>query len=52
MHSFQVKGWLFLAIVLIVVFVVLGTVFAVVWKLLPFILIAAGLYWLYKRFFS
>lgn len=52
MHSFQVKGWLFLAIVLIVVFVVLGTVFAVVWKLLPLILIAAGLCWLYKRFFS
>ena len=49
-RQFGMKGWLMLILVLVVVFAVLGTVFAVLWKLLPLILIAGFVYWLYKKF--
>ncbi len=50
-HSFQIKGGLILLLVVVVLFLVLGTVFAILWKLLPVILIIAGITWLYRRFF-
>ncbi|MFR8547353.1 MAG: DUF1700 domain-containing protein [Lachnospiraceae bacterium] len=51
-HGFGWKQWLVLILVLLVIFMILGTVFAVMWQLLPFILLGAGLYWLYKRFLA
>ena len=51
-HSFQIKGGLLLLAVVVILFLVLGTVFAILWKLLPVILIIAGISWLYRRFFS
>ncbi len=51
-HGFGWKGWLILILVLIVIFTVLGTVFAIAWRLLPVLLIAAGGMWLYRRFTS
>ncbi|MDO4321531.1 MAG: DUF1700 domain-containing protein [Lachnospiraceae bacterium] len=51
-HSFQIKGWLILLLVVVILFLVLGTMFAVLWKLLPVILIIAAISWLYQRFFS
>lgn len=51
-YGFGWKQWLIVILVLLVIFTILGTVFAVVWKLLPFILLGAGLWWLYKRFLS
>lgn len=51
-HGFGWKQWLIVILVLLVVFMILGTVFAVVWRLFPFILLGAGLWWLYKRFLS
>ena len=51
-YGFGWKQWLIVILVLLVVFMILGTVFAVVWRLFPFILLGAGLWWLYKRFLS
>lgn len=51
-YGFGWKQWLIVILVLLVIFTILGTVFAVVWRLLPFILLGAGLWWLYKRFLS
>ncbi len=46
------KSWAILLLVIAVLFLLLGTVFAVLWKLLPVILILAGASWVYRRFFS
>lgn len=51
-YGFGWKQWLIVVLVLLVIFMILGTVFAVVWRLFPFILLGAGLWWLYKRFLS
>lgn len=51
-YGFGWKQWLIVILVLLVVFMILGTVFAVVWRLFPFMLLGAGLWWLYKRFLS
>lgn len=51
-YGFGWKQWLILILVLLVIFAVLGTVFAVAWQLLPFILLGTGLWWLYKKFSS
>lgn len=51
-YGFGWKQWLIVILVLLVVFMILGTVFAVVWRFFPFILLGAGLWWLYKRFLS
>lgn len=54
MHTFHVSGWkvtAILIVVLLLVCIVLGTVVAVVWKLLPVILVAGAALWVYHRFF-
>lgn len=51
-HTFRAKTWLILLLVLIIVCIVLGTVFTILWKLLPFIVIVSVVLWLYRRFFS
>lgn len=51
-HVFGWKSWLILLLVIFLIFLVLGTMFAVLWKLLPFILIVAGASWIYRRFFG
>lgn len=54
-HTFRAGGWklwLILAAVLFVVFCILGTMFAVLWRLLPFLVLGAVLVWIYRRFFS
>ncbi|MDD6615791.1 MAG: DUF1700 domain-containing protein [Lachnospiraceae bacterium] len=43
------KVWLILILVLIVIVGILGTAFAILWKLLPFLLIGAGIVWIYHR---
>lgn len=53
MHHFEVqtsgwKVWLIVILVLVVVIGLLGTVFAILWKLLPFILICAAVVWVYR----
>lgn len=55
MHTFSFGGWkgrLVLIVVLLVIFFILGTMFAIVWRLLPFILLGVLLVWIYRRFFS
>jgi uncharacterized membrane protein len=52
MRTYKIRGWLILLLVLAVICLVLGTVFAVLWKLLPLILIVAAVSWLYHRFFE
>lgn len=44
------KGWAILILILLVVFAVLGTTFMILWRLLPVILIACGITWVYHRF--
>jgi hypothetical protein len=51
----QISGWKVAAIliaILIVFCVLLGTVVAVVWRLLPVLLVIGIVIWLYRRFFS
>ena len=53
-HHFEVqasswKVWLVLILVLIVIVGILGTAFAILWRLLPFLLIGAGIVWIYQR---
>lgn len=43
------KVWLILILVLIVIVGILGTAFAILWKLLPFLLVGAGIVWIYHR---
>lgn len=45
-----VKGWIVLALIVLVVFVLLKTAFMIVWKLLPVILVVTGAVWLYQKF--
>lgn len=55
MHTFRLGGWkatLILTAVVLVIFFILGTMFAIVWRLLPFILLGALLVWIWRRFFS
>lgn len=52
-HHFEVqasswKTWLIVILVIVVVIGLLGTVFAVLWKLLPFLLICAAVVWVYR----
>ncbi len=51
-HKFGFKGWLILILVLAIVFLVLGTLFTILWELLPVLLLIAAGMWIYRRFFS
>lgn len=52
-HTFSgMKVWGIVILAVLLVFLILGTIFAVLWKLLPFILLAAVIMWIYRRFFS
>lgn len=51
-HRFGWKERLILILIIVAVFLILGTVFAVFLKLLPVILLIAAAVWLYRRFFS
>lgn len=51
-HRMGAKGWLILILVLVIICAVLGTVFAVLWKLLPVILVVGAVYWVYKKISS
>ena len=46
------KFWLILIAVLVVIFAVLGTAFAILWKLLPFLIVAGAVMWVYRKFFG
>lgn len=47
----KIKGILILIAVLAVVFLILGTVFKILWSLLPVLLIVGVGMWIYNRFF-
>lgn len=51
-YGFGWREWLILFLAVAVIFLVLGTVFAVLWRLLPVILLIWLVLWLYRRFFS
>lgn len=42
------KVWLVIILILVVLIAILGTVFTILWKLLPFLLIAAAAVWIYR----
>lgn len=44
------KSWIILILVLIIIWMVLSTVFKILWKLLPVLVVAAMAYWLYQKF--
>lgn len=55
LHTFQVSGWKIAAILIVILFllcVILGAVAAVVWRLLPVILVVGAVLWIYHRFFD
>lgn len=55
MRSFQIKGWmagLVVILILVILCVIIGTVFAIVWRLLPIILVVCFFLWLIRRFRS
>lgn len=54
-HKFEIsrtKIWLTVTIVLLITFFILGTVFAILWRLLPIILVGMLLMWIYRKFFG
>lgn len=53
-HHFEVqasswKVWLVLILIIFVLVLILGTAFAVLWKLLPFLLVGAFAVWIYHK---
>lgn len=55
MHTFRASGWRVTAVligILILLCIVLGAVAAVVWRLLPVILVVGAVLWIYHRFFN
>lgn len=48
-HRMSVKDWIRIILVLAVILLVLGTVFHILWKLLPVFLLIAGILWIYRR---
>lgn len=46
------KFWIILILILIVLFAVLRTAFVIVWKLLPILLMAGLVMWVYHNFFE
>lgn len=53
-HTFHVSGWkvtAVLIVLLLLVCVIVGTVAAVVWRLLPVLLVVGAALWIYHRFF-
>lgn len=55
MHTFQVKGWM-VALVLVgiclVLFTVLGVAAAILWRLLPVLVVIWAVVWIYRHFFG
>ncbi len=49
MHKLTVTDWIKIALVLIIIFLVLGTIFRILWKLLPFFIVVAVILWVYRR---
>ncbi len=49
MHKLTVTDWIKIALVLIIIFLVLGTIFRILWKLLPFFIVVAAILWVYRR---
>lgn len=48
-HRMSVKDWIRIILVLAIILLVLGTVFHILWKLLPVFLLIAGILWIYRR---
>lgn len=48
-HRMSVKDWIRIILVLAIVLLVLGTIFHILWKLLPIFLLIAGILWIYRR---
>lgn len=49
-HKMTVSDWIKVALVVIVIFMVLGTVFRILWKLLPVLLVGLAVMWIYRKF--
>lgn len=49
-HRMTAAGWAKVALAVVLVCIVLGTIFHILWKLLPFLIVAAVALWIYRKF--
>ncbi len=51
-RAWKIKGGLILVLVLAVVFLLLGTIFTILWKLLPFLIVLWVVLWIFRKYFG